>query len=120
MYRVVLALSPERLLGVNHKYLYNKMYMYMYKYLSQCVVHVYMLFSTDASHAFVMFFEEEGQPTSVIPVKHVIDYTAKDLKAGVDCKVKWSDQKIYSTRVVAVGKSYTHMLVLYSACVEYM
>ena len=64
----------------------------MYKYMSQCVVHVYMLFSADASHASVMFLEEEGQPTSVIPVKRVIDYTAKDLKAGVVCEVKWSDQ----------------------------
>ena len=70
-----------------------------------------MLFSANASHALVMFFEEEGQPTSVIPVKHVIDNTAKDLKAGMECKVKWSDQKIYSARVVAVGRSYTHMLV---------
>ena len=77
--------------------------------MSQCVVLVYMLFSADASHALVMFLEEEGQPTCVIPVKRVIDYTAEDLKAGVDCKVKWSDQKIYSTHVVAVGKSYTHI-----------
>ena len=77
--------------------------MYMYKYMSQCVVHVYMLFSADASHALVMFFEEEGQPTCVIPVKRIVDCRAKDLKAGVECKVKWSDQKMYSTRVVAVG-----------------
>ena len=82
---------------------------YIYKCLSQCVVHVYMLFSADTcpSHVLVMFLEEEGQPTAIVPVKRVVDHTAEDLREGVDCSVKWSDHKIYSTRVVAVGKSYT-------------
>ena len=65
-------------------------------------------FSAEASHALVRFVEEEDQPTCIVPVKRVKDCAGKDLKAGAECKVEWTDRSIYSAHVLAVGKSCTH------------
>ena len=66
-------------------------------------LHVMLLFSAEASHVLVSFFEENDQPTAIIHIKRVKDTAVKDIKEGVVCKVEWSDRKIYSTRVLACG-----------------
>ena len=70
----------------------------------QLRINCFFSFSAEASHVLVSFFEEEDQPTCIIPVKRVQNCEVRDLKAGVVCKVEWSDKNIYSARVLDVGE----------------
>ena len=56
------------------------------------------------SHILVSFIEEDGHPTAILPVKRVKDVAACDLEEGIVCKVEWSDKKLYSSQVLAIGE----------------
>ncbi len=57
-----------------------------------------------SSHAVVRFNDDEEQPTSVIPTKRIQEPPLNELKVGCKCTVEWSDKKMYSTTVLALGK----------------
>ena len=57
-----------------------------------------------ASHFLVSFIEEDGHPTAILPAKRAKNVTICDLKEGVVCQVEWSDKKLYSSRVLAIGE----------------
>ncbi len=66
------------------------------------------------SHAVERFDDIEEQPTSVIPTKRIREPPLHELrirepplhelKVGCKCTVEWSDKKMYSTTVLALGK----------------
>ena len=56
------------------------------------------------SHVLVSFIEEDGSPTAILPVKRVKDVALCDLEEGTVCQVEWSDKKLYSSQVVAIGE----------------
>ena len=58
-------------------------------------------------HILVSFIEEDGHPTAILPVKRVKDVAACDLEEGIVCKVEWSDKKLYSSQVLAIGEKCT-------------
>ena len=55
-------------------------------------------------HILVSFIEEDGHPTAILPAKRAKNVTICDLKEGVVCQVEWSDKKLYSSRVLAIGE----------------
>ena len=57
-----------------------------------------------ASHILVSFIEEDGLPTAILPVKRAKDVAICDLKEGRVYQVEWSDKKLYSSRLLAIGE----------------
>lgn len=73
----------------------------------------------EPSHALVLFVEEPDTPTSVVPVNRLRDCSTQPPQEGSECKVAWTDKKLYMCRVLAVGKSYLCHL-LHSGYVHYI
>ena len=46
----------------------------------------------------------EGEELSVVPMKRVTHPTLPGLKKSIMCSVKWSDKRIYTATVLAMGE----------------
>ena len=55
-----------------------------------------------ATHLVVKF--TEGEELSVVPMKRVTHPTLPELKKSILCSVKWSDKRIYTATVLAMGE----------------
>ena len=62
--------------------------------------------ATSGPTHFVVKFKEDGA-ISMVPGKHIVEPVTANLKVSDECKVKWSDKKIYLATVMAMGMSIT-------------
>ena len=60
------------------------------------------------------------EPDSVVPVNRLRDCSTQLPQEGSECKVAWTDKKLYMCRVLAVGESclcHVHSVVV--MCIMY-
>ena len=62
--------------------------------------------TSGATHLVVKFKEDSA--ICLVPAKRIIEPPTTELNVLDDCKVKWSDAKIYDATVLALGK-YIHI-----------